>query len=43
MDGNQTREGMTADLESMQRASLRKAIFLEVNIGVPRGSVNFMS
>jgi hypothetical protein len=43
MDGNQTREGMTADLEAMHRAGLRKALLLEVNIGVPRGPVDFMS
>ncbi len=43
MDGNQDRECMTADLESMHRAGLRKALFLEVNIGVPRGPVDFMS
>ena len=43
MDGNQTREGMTADLEAMHQAGLRKALFLEVNIGVPRGPVDFMS
>jgi alpha-L-rhamnosidase len=43
MDGNQTREGMVADLEAMHAAGLRKALFLEVNIGVPRGPVDFMS
>ncbi len=43
MDGNQTREGMTADLEAMHRAGLRKALFLEVNIGVPKGPVEFMT
>jgi alpha-L-rhamnosidase len=35
MDGNQTREGMVADLEAMHAAGLRKALFLEVNIGAP--------
>lgn len=43
MDGNQTREGMVADLEAMHAAGLRKALFLEVNIGVPRGPIDFMS
>lgn len=43
MDGNQTREGMTADLEAMHRSGLRKALFLEVNIGVPKGPVDFMT
>ncbi len=43
MDGNLTREGMTADLEAMKRAGIGGAIFLEVNIGIPRGPVKFMS
>ena len=43
MDGNMDREMMEVDLESMHEAGLRKALFLEVNIGVPRGPVDFMS
>jgi hypothetical protein len=43
MDGNLTREGMTADLEAMKRAGIGGAIFLEVNIGIQRGPVDFMS
>ncbi len=43
MDGMMTREGMTADLEAMKRAGIGGAIFLEVNIGLPRGPVEFMS
>ncbi len=43
MDGNQDRAGMVADLQAMHQAGLRKALFLEVNIGVPRGPVDFMS
>ncbi len=43
MDGNLTREGMTADLEAMQQAGIGNLIFLEVNVGVPRGPVEFMS
>jgi len=43
MDGNLTREGMTADLEAMKRAGIGGAIFLEVDLGVPRGPVDFMS
>ena len=43
MDGNLTREGMTADLEAMKRAGIGGGIFLEVNLGIPRGSVDFMS
>jgi hypothetical protein len=43
MDGNFSREGVTADLEAMKRAGIGGAIFMEVNVGIPRGSVRFMS
>jgi hypothetical protein len=43
MDGNQTRDAMTADLEAMAEVGLNSVIFLEVNIGMPRGPVDFMS
>lgn len=43
MDGNMDRAMMEVDLHSMYEAGLRKALFLEVNIGVPRGPVDFMS
>lgn len=43
MDGNLSREGMTADLEAMQQAGIGGVIFLEVDIGIPRGPVKFMS
>jgi len=43
MDGNMTREGLTADLEAMKQAGIGGAIFLEVGIGIPRGPVEFMS
>ena len=43
MDGNTTREAMTADLESMKKAGLGYVLFLEVNVGVPRGKVDFLS
>ena len=44
MDGNLTREGMTADLEAMKQAGIGGAIMLEVNLnGIPRGPVDFMS
>jgi len=43
MDGNMTREGMTADLEAMNSAGIGGAIILEVNRGVPPGPVDFMS
>ena len=43
MDGNRTRAGMTADLESMKAAGIGNLVFLEVNVGVPRGPVDFLS
>jgi len=43
MDGNMTREGLTADLEAMRQAGIGGAIILEVNVGIPRGPVEFMS
>jgi len=43
MDGNISREGITADLESMRRAGIGGAIIMEVNVGIPQGSVKFMS
>lgn len=43
MDGNISREGMTKDLESMKNAGIGSVIFLEVNVGIPRGPVTFLS
>jgi len=43
MDGNLSREAMTADLESMKKVGIGNLVFLEVNVGVPRGKVNFLS
>ena len=43
MDGNQSKASMTADLESMKRAGIGHLVFLEVNVGVPRGKVDFLS
>jgi hypothetical protein len=43
MDGNRTREGLTADLEAMRAAGIGGAIFLEVNTHIPRGPIAFMS
>ncbi len=43
MDGNLDREAMTKDLESMKEVGIGNLIYLEVGIGVPRGSVDFMS
>ncbi len=43
MDGNMNAETITKDLESMKKAGLGNLIFLEVNVGVPRGKVTFLS
>jgi hypothetical protein len=43
MDGNQDRDEMTGDLEAMAKVGIMSVVFLEVNIGVPRGPVDFMS
>jgi hypothetical protein len=43
MDGNLDRAGITADLESMKAAGLGGVVICEVNVGVPRGPVEFMS
>src|SRR5688572_4273576 len=43
MEGQMTREGMTADLEAMKKAGIGGGIFLEVNIGIPIGPVRYMS
>jgi (4-O-methyl)-D-glucuronate---lignin esterase len=43
MDGNLSREGITADLESLRAAGIGGVVICEVNVGVPRGPVEFMS
>jgi len=43
MDGNTSREAMTGDLESMKAAGIGYVLFLEVNVGIPRGKVDFLS
>ncbi|MDR2641836.1 MAG: hypothetical protein LBC74_03475, partial [Planctomycetaceae bacterium] len=43
MDGNLSKEGITADLESMKQQGIGGVIIMEVNVGVPRGKVGFMS
>ncbi len=43
MDGNMTKEAITADLESMKKVGLGHVLFLEVNVGIPRGKVDFLS
>ena len=44
MDGNMTREGITADLEAMRAAWIGGVLMLEVGLGSPpRGPVDFLS
>jgi len=43
MDGNLSKTGMTEDLESMKKVGIGNVIFLEVNVGVPQGPVDYLS
>lgn len=43
MDGNLSREGITADLEAMKKAGIGGVIIMEVDAGIPKGPVKFMS
>lgn len=43
MDGNMSEKSITADLEAMKKAGIGNLIFLEVNVGIPRGPVDFLS
>jgi hypothetical protein len=43
MDGNIDSKAITADLESMKKAGIGYVLFLEVNVGVPRGKTDFLS
>ena len=41
MDGNMSKDAMTKDLESMKKVGIGNVLFLEVNVGIPRGKVDF--
>ncbi len=43
MDGNLTEDGVVKDLRAMRQAGIGHVIFLEVNVGVPRGKIDFLS
>jgi hypothetical protein len=43
LNGNITREGITADLEAMKRVGIGGALIMEVDQGTPKGPVAFMS
>jgi hypothetical protein len=42
LDGNITREGITGDLEAMQRVGLGGALMFNASVGFPEGPVRFM-
>ena len=41
LDGNLTREGITADLEAMQRVGIGGVLYMETDQGTPRGPAAF--
>ena len=43
MDGHFNMEGITTDLEAMKEAGLGGVLFMEVDLGLPRGGVVYMS
>ena len=43
MDGNQNRGEMIADLRAMKEVGIGSVLFLEVDLGMPRGPIPFMS
>jgi len=43
MDGNLSAGSITKDLEAMKKAGIGNLVFLEVNVGIPRGKVDFLS
>ena len=43
MDGHLNQEGITADLESMKDVGIGGVLYMDVDVGVPRGPVPFMS
>src|SRR4051812_3574206 len=43
MDGNITKEGITADLEAMQRVGIGGALLMDVSQGIPKGPIRFGS
>ncbi len=43
MDGNFDMDGITADLESLRDVGMGGVLFMEVDLGVPRGDIHYMS
>jgi len=42
-DGNLNSSQMTAELENMKEVGINKVLFLEVDMGIPKGPVQWMS
>lgn len=43
LDGNVTKEGITADLQAMKDAGLGGLLFMDASLGMPQGPYRFMS
>lgn len=43
LDGNINKKEITADLESMKEVGIGSVLFLEVNVGVPRGTIDLFN
>jgi len=43
ISGNLSREAITADLEAMRKVGIRGAIFMEVELLIPKGPVSYLS
>lgn len=43
LDGNVTKEGITADLQAMKEAGLGGLLFMDGSLGLPQGPYHFMS
>ncbi|MBS0417799.1 MAG: hypothetical protein JSR66_08795 [Proteobacteria bacterium] len=43
LDGNVTKEGITADLEAMKNAGIGGLLFMDGSLGMPSGACRFMS
>jgi hypothetical protein len=43
LNGNVSREGITADLEAMQRVGIQEALLFNADMGYPEGSATFLS
>src|SRR3989337_1032612 len=42
LSGNLTKEGITADLEALERVGIGGVLYMEVDQGAPKGSADFL-